>query len=141
MSLPLFRDLNVLSSQVVVLSLESLSLSIFYESLHVVLSKCVEDIECIRAVWLTTFWQKVWKEFHQVRILLHNWEDALHRQLIILRDIDLFYMLEFEKFFLISEDKLQEVLVEHGIRWDVKLHCKKHKLTTSVTYSSHSDSV
>ena len=137
----MFRDLIVLSSQVVVLSLESLSLSIFYESLHVVLSKCVEDIECIRAVWLTTFWQEVWKEFHQVRILLHNWEDALHRQLIILRDIDLFYILEFEKFFLISEDKLQEVFVEHGIRWDVKLHCKKHKLTTSVTYSSHSDSV
>ena len=115
MSLPLFRDLNVLSSQVVVLSLESLSLSIFYESLHEVLSKCVENIECIRAVWLTTFWQEVWKEFHQVRILLHNWEDALHRQLIILRDIDLFYILEFEKFFLISEDKLQEVLVEHGL--------------------------
>ena len=141
MSLPLFRDLNVLSSQVVVMSLESLSLSIFYESLHVVLSKCVEDIECIRAVWLTTFWQEVWKEFHQVRILLHNWEDALHRQLVILRDIDLFYILEFEKIFLISEDKLQEVFVEHGIRWDVKLNCKKHKLTTSVTYSSHSDSV
>ena len=114
MSLPLFRDLNVLSSQVVVLSLESLSLSIFYESLHVVLSKCVEDIECIRAVWLTTFWQEVWKEFHQVRILLNYWEDALHRQLIILREIDLFYILEFEKFFLISEDKLQEIFVEHG---------------------------
>ena len=90
---------------------------------------------------VTTLWQEVWKELHQVRILLHNWEDALHRQLIILREIDLFYILEFDKFFLISEDKLQEVLVEHGIRWDVKFHCKKHKLTTSVTYSSHSDSV
>ena len=64
LSLPFFRDLNVLSFQVVVLSLESLSLSIFYESLHAVLSKCVEDIECIRAVWLTAFWQDVWKVFH-----------------------------------------------------------------------------
>ena len=76
MSLPLFRDFNVLSFQVVVLSLESLSLNIFYDS-FVVLFKCVEDIECICAVWLTTFWQEVWKEFHQVRILLHNYAHSV----------------------------------------------------------------
>ena len=83
----------------------------------------VENIPEVVSVDLTALRKLVWEVVHELRLSLAKRIDSLESELIIDRHVDKLDLLELKQLLLAAEDLLEEVLVQHGLRWQIQLHC------------------
>lgn len=96
---------------------------VVYDGLHVVASDGVEDVECVVSIGKAVFGQLLREVAHQVPVLLDHRPHVLDTEFVILGHVDELDFGHLEKPFALGEDILEEVLVDHGCRRDVELHC------------------
>ena len=92
----------------------------------------VEEVVSVRQASLR---QLVREELHEVTGALHLRPESLHRQLIIHGDVDEPDVRNRNQLLLLTQYLLQEVLVDHGVAWQVKLDCTDvvmHKLSLTM---------
>ena len=77
----------------------------------------VENIEEIFPRWTLILGIFIRKEGHHCGILLELRIKILNRYFVIMRDLDLLDRALPQQLLLTSQDILQEILVDHGLRW------------------------
>ena len=96
-----------------------------HELSDVVWSFGVQDVEDVRSVWFSSLGIGIGKVDLQTLVALDDWVDVFDAQLVILGNRDGSELGQRQKLLLLSEDELQEVLVDHAHRWDVQLHYRE----------------
>ena len=69
--------------------------------------------------------QFVGKVGHEASVILELWVKDVDAELVVLGHVDVPLLLKSEQPLLIDEDLPEEVLVYHGVRWDVELNYQK----------------
>ena len=89
--------------------------------LHLVLVQRVEDVEEVDAIGEFSFGEAVGHVLHEVGVRLVLREEVGYRYLVVLGRVDPLDILEREQLLPVVQDLLEEVFVDHGVRWDVEL--------------------
>ena len=94
---------------------------VIHDLLQVVRVLGVEHIEEVLPWWSLPSWVLVREARHQVGVLLEHGIEGLHRELIVVWNLDESDFELLQQLLLPSEHGLEEVLVEDGLVGEVKL--------------------
>ena len=85
-----------------------------HDLLEVLWVECAEDVEEVLSARTFVVCVIVLEVLHQLHIILHVLPQVLHRELLVVRDVDIVHRLLLHQLLLTAEDLLEEVLVDLG---------------------------
>ena len=88
---------------------------------HIVTVNCVKNVPEVSSIWQATLRSWVWHVDHEVWDFLHERPKLLHREFIVLGNVDLLHFTQREELLLVNEHQLDEVLIQHLCWRNVKL--------------------
>ena len=118
---PGIRDLDLVDFVSIALYGMSLSCCVLHDLLHVVEMDRIQDVEEVLASWVSILWIFVLEEDVECCILGEILVQPLHRELLVVRDVDILHLLLLQQPLLVVEDLSEEVLVDLGDGWEVVL--------------------
>ena len=137
---PVFRDLDGLFGQRLRLGFVALLVRMLEQLSQVVAMDGVDDVEEIVAVWHATLGQFRREVPPDLLVVLHHRPDLDDAQLVVEGHADALHLLQWQEGLLASQHFLQEVLVHHPLRRQVRLHWTKGGIAGEFTYSCRGSS-
>ena len=96
----------------------------------------VQDVEEVLPPQITALGQDVGEVHHEVVVALELVEEVDHAELIVLGHDHEVDVAQWHQLLPVGEDLLEEVLVDHGLRRHVQLHCEEERLGGDGTYGT-----
>jgi hypothetical protein len=95
----------------------------FDQPLYITLLKRVHDVEKVFSIRYATLGHFFREEAHDLLVSLHHWPDLYDRKFVKERHIYSFYLVKSQESFLVRQNGLQKVLVQHVLWRQVELNC------------------
>ena len=121
--LPELGDLDALGLPSLAFHRHPLLVGMVEETFEEVWMHSVQHIVEVLPRWAFARGKGIREVLQHLRVIGELGPDVLHRQLLILRYLDVLHILLLEELLLLRQDLLEEVLVQHMVRGHVVLHC------------------
>ena len=118
---PVLGDLDGLKLALLTGSGHALCVDVFEELFEEVALDRVHDVEEVLAAWALAFSERVGEVLGNVGVARELRPQRFHRELVVVRHVDVVYLGLLEQVLLSGEHLLEEVLVHGCGRWQVKL--------------------
>ena len=88
---------------------------------HIITVDCVKNVPEVSSVWQATVRSSIWHVDHEVGDFLHERPKLLHREFIVLGNVNLLQFTQREELLFFNEYLFDEVLIQHLCWGNVKL--------------------
>ena len=85
---------------------------------------CVQDVEQVLSVGQAAFGKAIRQIGHDSWVRLELGKQVHDAKLVIARHLNPFHLAEEKQLFFLDKDLPEVVLVDHGLGWDIQLHCR-----------------